>query len=155
VTIIEKIQELRGMTVNQLREKYEEVFGASTTARNKDYLWKKIAWRLQELEYGGLSERAKRRAQEIANEHDIRVRPPRGAFKKIDDAKKQKRKSDEHLPAPGTVLKREYKGEAIAVEVLEEGFRYGDQIFKSLSAIAKDITGTHRSGPAFFGLRGE
>ncbi len=51
------------------------------------------------------------------------------------------------------MLKREFKGTAIEVEVLEDGFRYGDQVFKSLSAIAKEISGTHRSGPAFFGLR--
>ena len=149
MTIIEQVQELRSMTVNQLRDKYEEVFEESTTARNKDYLWKKIAWRIQELQYGGLSERAKRRAKEIANEHDIRVRPPRGALKYFDDVKNPKR----NLPVLGTVLKREYKGAVIEVEVLKDGFRYGDQIFKSLSAIAKDITGTHRSGPAFFGLR--
>ncbi len=155
MTIIEQIQELRGMTVNQLREKYEEVFEESTTARNKQYLWKKIAWRIQELQYGGLSERAKRRAEEIADEHDIRSRPPLGAFKEFDRPGKQERKpkKDNQLPAPGTVLTREYKGTPIEVEVLEEGFRHEDRIFKSLSAIAKDITGSHRSGPAFFGLR--
>ena len=53
-TIIEQIQELRSMTVNQLRDKYEEVFGESSNARNKDYLWKRIAWKIQELQYGGL-----------------------------------------------------------------------------------------------------
>ena len=149
MTIIEQIQELRGMTVNQLRERYEEVFEESTTARNKDWLWKRIAWKIQELEYGGLSERAKRRAKEIADEQDIRVRPPR----EYDDAKKPRVKTKDILPAPGTILKREFKGAAIEVEVLEEGFRYGDQIFKSLSAIAKEVSGTHRSGPAFFGLK--
>jgi peptidoglycan/xylan/chitin deacetylase (PgdA/CDA1 family) len=151
MTIIEQIQELRVMTVNQLRERYKEVFDESTTARNKDYLWKKIAWGIQEKEYGGLTERAKRRAKEITNEQDIRVRPPRGAFKENDDYGRPRTKAN--LPAPGTILTREYKGISIEVEVLEEGFLYATQVYKSLSAIAKDITGTHRSGPAFFNLR--
>ena len=151
MTIIEQIQELRGMTVNQLREKYEEVFEESTTARNKDYLWKKIAWKIQELEYGGLSERAKRRAREIANERDIRKRLPRGTWKELDRTDKPKPKTN--LPALGAVLSREYRGAPVEVEVLEEGFRYKDRVFRSLSAVAKDITGSHCSGPAFFGLR--
>ncbi len=107
MTIVEQIQELRGMTVNELRERYEEVFGESTNARNKDWLWKRIAWKIQELQFGGISERAKKRAREIANEHDIRVRPHKGAFKESAATNKQKTKSN--LPAPGTVLTRAYK----------------------------------------------
>jgi hypothetical protein len=152
-TIIEQIQALRMMSVNQLREKYEEVFGESTTARNKDYLWKKIAWRIQELEYGGLSEQAKRRAREIANEHDIRFRPPRGSFREFCRSNKPKAQRCSHLPAPGTVLTRKYKGSTIEVEVLEKGFRFDDRVFRSLSAIARQITGTHWNGLLFFGVK--
>ena len=148
-SIISKIQQLRNMTVSQLREKYEEVFGELTTVRNKDYLWKKIAWRIQELEYGGLSERAKQRAREIADEQDIRVRPPRGFFQ--DSLPKPKPKDD--LPAPGTILTRKYKGEEIRVEVLADGFRYNGQVYRSLSAIARRVTGTHWNGRLFFGIK--
>jgi len=137
------------MTVKQLQEKYEEVFEESTSARNKDYLWKKIAWRIQELQYGGLSEQAKKRAGEIADEHDIRVRPPRGLFKESQKSKKPERT----LPAPGTMLTRKYKGDVIEVEVLENGFRLGSKVFRSLSAIAKEVTGTHWNGWSFFGLK--
>lgn len=153
MTIVEQIQELRSMTVNQLRERYEDAFGESTSARNKDWLWKRIAWKIQELEYGGISERAKKRAKEIANEHDIRVRPPMGAFKEYDDTKKSKPRTIINLPAPGTVLTREYKGVPIEVEVLEEGFLYATQVYKSLSAIAKEVTGSHWNGPVFFGIK--
>jgi hypothetical protein len=157
-TIIQQIQELRSMTVSQLREKYEEVFGEPTTARNKDYLWKRIAWRIQELEYGGLSERVKQRAREIADEHDIRVRPPRGAFQEFDSPVKPSKVRGKvgmktNLPAPGTLLTREYKGRRITVEILENGFRYEGQPFRSLSAIAREVTGTHWNGRLFFGLR--
>ena len=54
--IAKELSELRGMTVGKLREKYREVFGIPTRSRNKDYLFKKIAWRIQELAEGGLSE---------------------------------------------------------------------------------------------------
>ena len=157
-TIIRQIQQLRAMTVNQLRERYEEVFGEPTTARNKDYLWKKIAWRIQELEYGGLSERARKRAGEIANEYDIRVRPPRGAFREFDRPGQSSQGGagiKAHLPLPGTLLTREYKGRKIEVEILEVGFRYGGQVFRSLSAVAREVTGTHWNGHLFFGIRGQ
>ncbi|MBI5788789.1 MAG: DUF2924 domain-containing protein [Candidatus Schekmanbacteria bacterium] len=153
-TIVEQIQGLRQMTVNQLREKYEEIFGESTTARNKDYLWKKIAWRIQELEYGGLSEQAKKRAREIANEHDIRVRLPRGAFQEFNiPAQPSRAKNKANLPAPGTILTREYKSRTIKVEVLENGFRYEGRVFKSLSATAREITGTNWNGRLFWGVK--
>ena len=62
-----------------LRETYHEVFGEETRSRHKEFLWKRIAWRLQANEEGDLSERAKRRAAELANDADIRVRVPAGA----------------------------------------------------------------------------
>ncbi len=154
-TIVEQIQELRQMTVNQLRGKYEEVFGETTSARNKDYLWKKIAWRIQELEYGGLSERAKKRAREIANEHDIRVRPPRGTFNEFNQPNMSKVQKNNRLPAVGTILTKEYKGKTIEVEVLKKGFRFNGTGYRSLSGIAREVTGTHWSGNAFFGLKGK
>jgi hypothetical protein len=142
------------MTVNQLREKYEEVFGESTSARNKDYLWKKIAWRIQEMEYGGLSGRAKQRAMEIADEHDIRIRPPKEAFQEFSRSSKPKTRKDcNRLPAVGTILTKEYKGRTIAVEVLKKGFRFNGQVFNSLSAIAREVTGSHWNGWQFFNFK--
>ena len=149
-TIVMQIQELRSMTVNKLQEKHQEVFGESTTARNKDYLWKRIAWKIQELEMGGLSERAKRRVNEIANEQDIRVRPPRGYFKECTP---DKPKAGHHSLSPGTILTRDYKGEVLRVEVLDSGFRHNGQIYTSLSAVARKITGTNWNGNLFFKLK--
>jgi len=54
-TIAAQVTALRRMTVGELREKYREVFGEETRSGNKDWLWKRIAWRIQEIEYGGLS----------------------------------------------------------------------------------------------------
>ena len=53
---------------------------------------------------------------------------------------------------PGTRLVREWNGQTISVEVIEDGFRYGDRIWRSLSEIARHVTGAHWSGPRFFGL---
>jgi hypothetical protein len=75
-----QVAALQGMTLADLRETYHEVFGEETRSRHKDFLRKRIAWRLQANEEGDLSERAKRRAAELANDADIRVRVPAGAF---------------------------------------------------------------------------
>ena len=142
------------MTVGELREKYREVFGEETRSGNKDWQWKRIAWRIQEMEYGGLSERAKRRAGDLANELDIRSRVPLGAF---ENAPGKKRKivrvsatalvsHDRRLPMPGTVINREYKGNIYQVKVLDEGFEYEDRIFKSLP----DSPGNSDSVKAWF-----
>ena len=72
-----QIAVLRQMTVRELREKYEEVFGEPTRAGNKDFLFKRIAWRLQSLAEGDLSERARQRAAELARDADLRTTEPR------------------------------------------------------------------------------
>ncbi len=80
LNINHELKMLQRMTVTELRAKYQEVFGEVARSHNKTHLWKRIAWRLQALEEGDLSERARRRAQELARDADIRIRPPRGTF---------------------------------------------------------------------------
>ena len=154
------IRQLQRMSVGELREKWEEVFGEPARSNNKDYLWKRIAWRSQVNLEGGLSDRAKERIKELAREADIRLRPPRGAFADTaPDACKVKvaapgRKRDRRLPAPGTVVAREYHGQLIVVTVKEDGFEYEGRPYRSLSAISKAITGAHWNGFDFFRLNG-
>jgi hypothetical protein len=76
-----EVASLQRMTVNELRERYREVFGEESRSRNKQFLWKRVAWRMQALEQGGLSERARKRAMELAKDAEIRIRPPRDAFR--------------------------------------------------------------------------
>ena len=122
-SIAREIESLRDLTVAELREKYAEVFGEETRSRHKDYLRKRIAWRLQANAEGGLSERALRRARELANEADLRLLGPttRTVTGRITVPK------DRRLPMPGTVLTREYRGQTIAVTVLDEGFEYAGE----------------------------
>jgi hypothetical protein len=157
-TMAARIAALRDMTVADLREKYHEVFGEETRSRHKDFLWKRIAWRMQALEEGGLSERAKRRAAELADEADVRVRAPQGAFDAGLPSHARTRKEefsrphDPRLSMPGTVLTREHKGRALRVTVLDRGFEFEGKVHRSLSAIAEQVTGTRWNGFLFFGL---
>jgi len=153
---IEAVQQLHTMTVGELKRKYAEVFGEATRSYNKDYLRKKIAWRLQSLDEGGLIERAKNRAEELAEDADIRLRPPKSAPVKTGTAitepvtfQTTPRKDGLH---PGVILKRVYKNQTLLVTVTEEGFLFNGSTYRSLSAIAKEVTGSMWNGKLFFGL---
>ncbi len=155
-----RIAELETMTTDRLRAKYAEVFGEQTRSRSAAHLRKKIAWRMQANEEGGVSERAKKRAAEIANDADVRTRAPQDAAKKNDapDPKRTRTSKfsggshDLRVPVAGTVLTRTYKKKAISVLVLDEGFEFEGTVYKSLSAIARAVTGTSWNGFTFFGL---
>src|SRR5262249_5313889 len=118
----------------------------------------RIAYRLQVLAEGDLSERARRRAAELANDADLRLIPPRernGAAVVAEECTAVVElpiQPDNRLPPPGTMLTRDYKGVSVQVQVLPKGFLYQDQVYKSLSAVAKAITGSHCNGFAFFHL---
>ena len=157
-TVRKEIEALRHMTLAQLKKKYAEVFGEETRSHHKHFLFRRVAWRIQALAEGGLSERARRRAQEIANDADLRVRAPKTTFQQdfrlsSDSAVKGRvtAEADPRLPAPGGTVERRYKGRDIVVKVREEGFEYDGKLYKSLSAIALDVTGTKWNGFLFFG----
>ncbi len=159
-TVRKEIEALRKMTVSQLRQKHAEVFGEETRSHHKQHLFRRIAWRIQALAEGGLSERARRRALEIANDADLRVRAPKTAFQQDVDFslngavnRRLGAESDPRLPAVGEEIAREYKGRSIVVRVLASGFEFDGKIYKSLSAIAREVTGTKWNGYLFFGLR--
>src|SRR5690242_5179539 len=148
------------MTVSQMREKYIEVFGEESRSNHKQFLFRRIAWRIQALAEDGLSERARRRALEIANDADLRVRAPKTAFQQdvgfSQESVKRKvaAETDPRLPFVGSEIAREYKGRRIVVKVLAGGFEFEGKIYKSLSAIAREVTGTKWNGFLFFGLVG-
>ena len=147
-----QIAELKQMKVGELREKYETVFGEPTRAANKDFLFKRIAWRIQSLAEGDLSERARRRADVLARDADLRTTAPRSSLSTTGakDPKPSASLADERVPPPGTVLTRVYRGQAYHVVVRDDGFEYDGQVFRSLSAVAKTITGSHWNGLLFF-----
>jgi hypothetical protein len=143
---------LRQMSVPELRDKYAEVFGEATKTANRAWLVKRVAWRLQALAEGDLSERARRRAEELARDADLRLNPPKGDA--VPDERPVPRtiafKADGRLPVPGTVLTRRYKGNNLQIRVLADGFEFDGQVYGSLSAVARAITGSHCNGYLFF-----
>ncbi|MDX2023228.1 MAG: DUF2924 domain-containing protein [Deltaproteobacteria bacterium] len=154
-SMLNEIRVLSKMSVADLRLRHVELFGEESRSRNRDYLWKRIAWRIQEVAEGGLDERVKAKARELARDPDLRVtqpRPLRGVT--VVDTTKGTNLKDERLPEPGTTLQREFRGRTYSVAVLPDGFEYEGERFKSLSAVARMITGTRWNGLAFFGIAG-
>jgi hypothetical protein len=157
LNIAKEVAALRRMTTGQLRQRYAEAFGEATNANNKAWLVKRIAWRLQALAEGDLSERAKRRAAELANDADLRlsppvVREPKPAAPDHTVADVLPFRPDHRLPPPGSIITRTYRGEFLQVRVLDDGFEFEGEVYRSLSAVAKKITGGHCNGLAFFRL---
>jgi len=156
--IASEIDALQRMTTNELLERYAELHGQPSRTRHRMYLIRKIAWRIQANAEGDLSERARKRAAELADDADIRVMAPKTLVcpPQPDEAPSVTRQmqSDPRLPAPGSAIVREYKGRTIRVVVLEhgEGFEYDGERYRTLSAVAKKITGSHINGFRFFRL---
>jgi hypothetical protein len=150
------VKELGRMTVTELRERYAEVFGEPTRSFHKQHLVRRIAWRTQALQEGDLSERARRRAMELANDADLRVSAPQIPTPAAGEVPGSVMTSpfrigpDDRLPMPGTLLKREYRGQTIQVRVLPKGFEFEGEVYRSLSAVARKVTGAHWNGYHFF-----
>lgn len=159
-SVRKQIEEVQQMTVGRLREKYREVFGEESRSGNRQFLIRRIAWRLQANAEGDLSERARRRALEIANDADLRILAPKGFLAQGDNGAERTVVSrfngskDDRLPQPGTELTREFRGKLITVRVLDNAFEYEGHLFRSLSAVAFKVTGTRWNGFLFFGLNG-
>lgn len=153
----ERLAGIRKMTTNQMREKYVEIFNEQTRSCNRQWMLRRIAWRLQSLDEGSLSSRGIRRARELACEQDIRVIPPSARASKLPvdrslSVPQSFNTRDPRLPLPGQVISRKYKGYAYLVTVLHNGFEFDGKVYRSLSAIARAITGSCWNGYYFFNL---
>jgi hypothetical protein len=154
--IATELAALRQMTVAQLRSRFAELFGSSPHTSNRVWLTRRIAWRFQALAEGDLSDRARRRAAELAIDADLRLLPPRSnqADAVVPMSLPTPRRADARIPCVGTVLTRRYKGAILQVRVLDHGFAFDGQVYRSLSAVARAITGSHCNGLFFFHLTG-
>lgn len=135
-SIIRQIIELENKSAADLRHVYNEIMPKKCAANtNKEYLKPRIAFRLQELAFGGLDDESKDNLAKIANGISTNIlRRPTDLL-------------------PGTKICREWQGTMHEVEVSKEHFEYDGQKWKSLSAIARKITGTRWNGPKFFKLQ--
>jgi len=141
---------LEQMATRDLQIRYAELFGEGTRVHNRTWLIKRI----QALAEGDLSERARQRAAELANDADLRLAAPKlktGGPMPVRTIQ-QPRWRDSRLPEPGTIITRAYKGQDLQIKVLQAGFEFAGNVYASLSAVAKTITGSHCNGYLFFRL---
>jgi hypothetical protein len=159
-TLRDRIAALAAMNLPALREEHCKVFGKEPVSAHRQFLFRKIAWRLQAEEEGWQPDALHELARGIARNSPLRNRvinnvkkrrvglpPEQTAVATIEPD------HDPRLPMPGGVIVKQHKGKTHVVQVLDDGrFSYDDRQFKSLSAIAQEITGTKWNGLLFFGL---
>jgi hypothetical protein len=139
-TIIARITALKSKPTPDLRLLWRDLFESEPPRQNRRFLESRIAYRIQELEYGGLKPATIKRLEALGEE--------------LDGGKAEvRRKRADDRPVAGTRLIRDYQGVEHCVTVLADGFDYQGRPYRSLSAIARAITGTRWNGWVFFGLR--
>lgn len=156
----EQLAELATMNVGQLRDRHRELFNEASASRNKDYLRKKLTWRIQELADGGLTETAKKRIAELDKTTPGRRRfgksgptPSKAKSAAVNEVPAREAAPadrDPRLPPPGTILRKKHKDVEHQVKVLVTGFEYKGERYKSLSKVARLITGTTWNGFGYF-----
>src|SRR6185503_18707747 len=132
-----QIAALRKLPAATLRERYRELFGEESRSSNRQFLFRRVAWRLQSLAQGDLSERARERAREIANDADLKIQPANAFL-----SGKASVERDPRLPPVGAILQRTFKGVEFRVTVLDQEFEFEGRRYSSLSAIASEIAGS-------------
>ena len=148
-TMLQEIAALRAMDTTALIAKYTELFGKPPRVKNREALWKRCAWKVQEARSGGLSESAKSKLEELIAQIDL---PLGESQRSVAGVLAPTRTARTGALSVGTTLTRTWHDQTIEVRVVEGGFEFGGIVYKSLSATAKAITGQHWNGPLFFGL---
>jgi hypothetical protein len=147
-TVLRQLAELENLSTKDLRAKWEVLYGQSPPRFNRQFLIKRLAYRIQEIAYGGMDDFTRERMENLLNDEGY------------DDlgrkTKNPTRRANLNAIVPGTILTREWQGERHEVISRDGGtFEYRGMPYRSLSAVARAITGTRWNGPAFFGLRGK
>jgi hypothetical protein len=157
LNIKQEVARMKSMPTAELRDHFETVCLEPPRSRNRDWMIKKIAWRLQANEQGGLPERVRQRALAMADDADLRKRPPQSFTEQISFACENttviESTRDPRLPPAGAQLHKTYKGKKLAVYVGDSNFDFNGTTYGTLSAVAKAISGSHVNGFTFFGLK--
>ncbi|NLF61699.1 MAG: DUF2924 domain-containing protein [Lentisphaerae bacterium] len=137
--VTRQLAALQNMDLGELQEKFAELYGTPTACFNLQQIRRRLAYRIQEIYFGGLTKSEKDILTHIGS--------------KDATARMEKRKPDNLENIKGTRFQRQWKGRLYEVIALGEGtFEYDGRIFKSLSAVANAITGTRWNGKLFFGV---
>ena len=141
VAIVRQLSQFHLMGLPALRSKFKELYGFETGCTKPEVLRRRLAFRVQELYFGGLTEREEQKMEDSIKRDPV-----------ILGAKLAEKKPKALLH--GTRLVRIWKGKKYEVTLCDEGkYEYNGIYFKSLSAVAKAITGTHWNGKTFFGVK--
>jgi hypothetical protein len=140
--VLSQIAALKSAPAGALKARWRELFGAEPPPYNRRFLESRLAYRLQELANGGLSADTARRLEAIGAE--LPAKSGKAARQAISDR-----------PITGTRFIREWKGVEHQVTVRDSDFEYQGRPYKSLSAVARAITGTRWNGLVFFGLKSQ
>ena len=138
--ILTRLAALKAMSVNELKTEWQAMFDAPAPNNSRTFLESRLAYRIQELTYGGPDKQTRRLLDLLADEVE-------GTLTRKSQI------ADPRNPVVGTKLIREWEGIPHTVTVLKEGFEWGGKRYKSLSSVARTITGTQWNGYRFFGLR--
>jgi hypothetical protein len=139
-TVLSRLAALKAMSVKELKSEWEKLLGTSAPNNSRVFLEFRIAYRIQELAYGGPDRETRRMLDLLADEVEGHVR-------------RKHQIADPRNPVAGTKLLREWDGIEHTVTVLKDGFDWQGRKFNSLSAVAREITGTRWNGYRFFGFR--
>jgi Protein of unknown function (DUF2924) len=141
-SVLAQLTALKGLPTPDLKRRWRDLFETEPPPYNRRFLESRLAYRIQELAYGGLKPETVARLDALAD--DVAGADPGN-----------RHRMDKDRPIAGTRLFREWQGVEHCVTVSNEGYEYQGRPYKSLSAIARAITGTRWNGPLFFGLRNQ
>jgi hypothetical protein len=139
-TVLRRVAALKTKPIGELKQQWRDLFEREPPPYNRTFLEHRLAYRIQELEYGGLKPETLKRLRQIAQELD-------------GGRSTNRRRHHQDRPLAGTRLIREWQGVEHCVTVRDDDFEYQGCSYKSLSAVARRITGTQWNGWAFFGLK--
>ena len=145
-SVLAQLADLERLSLASLKNRWRALFGNDPPAYGRQFLRRRLAYRIQELAFGGLSEDARTQMEALV---------PSVASQGNESApsRTKQRRIKPGLAPPGTRLIREFREKRYEVVVGEKGFEFEGRRYRPLSAIAREITGTQWNGPAFFGLR--
>lgn len=139
-SLASQIAQLPELAMPEIKSLWRRLFHGDTPTHNRQFLERRIAYKLQEIEFrkvdGSLLDRNKRRIESLIETGKVKMRDP------------------DYRPAAGTMLTREHQGKEYRVIATADGnYEFEGRLYQSLSPIAREITGTRWSGPLFFGLK--
>lgn len=150
-TLAKRLAELETMNTAALQTEWRRLFRSQPPSLSRDLLMRAIGYRYQELEYGGVSKAVRRKLRSAGDAVSAEMLAQRESPDPADQSGRRSA-ADRPTPLPGARLVREWHGRTHVVTVTDAGFDYAGRSYRSLTEIAREITGTHWSGPRFFGI---